>query len=103
LHEGRVQLLEALGYTEKDVAGVALIMSELHVKYTKQAFYPGVFELDLSVTNLRPTRFDIFYRGYDRAGDLLLLAKTEMAGLDTKTGKPVRLPDAFARRFREQE
>jgi acyl-CoA thioester hydrolase len=103
LHEGRVQLLEAFGYTEKDVAGVALIMSELHVKYTKQAFYPGELELELSVTNLRPTRFDIFYRGYDRAGDLVLLATTEMAGLDTKTGKPIRLPDAFTCRFREQE
>jgi len=33
LHEGRVQFLSSLGYTEQDVEGVSLILSELWVKY----------------------------------------------------------------------
>lgn len=100
LHEGRVQFLESLGYTERDVAGVALILSELHVKFTKQAFYPDTLRLEIAVSNVRPTRFDLCYRGFDSWGDLLILAKSEMAGLDYETGKPVRLPSAFSDRFK---
>ncbi len=100
LHEGRVQFLEAFDCTEKDVEGAALIVSELHVKYTRQAFYPDVLKLEMSVANLRPTRFDLLYRGYNRAGELLLLAKTEMAAIDVGAGKPIRLPEVFACRFR---
>jgi acyl-CoA thioesterase FadM len=101
LHEGRVQMLNSLGYSERNFEGAGLILSELCVKYTKQAFYPDTLRLELSITNIRPTRFDIYYRGFDSSGDLLLLAKTEMATIDVRKGKPVRLPEPFASRFRE--
>ena len=101
LHEGRVQFLKSLGYTERDLAGAALIQSELHIKYTKQGFYPDTMRMEISITNLRPTRFDMYYRGYDSAGELLLLAKTEMAAFDVGAGKPTRLPDAFSSRFQD--
>lgn len=99
LHEGRVQFLAKFGYTEMNVEGVALIMSELCIKYTKQAFYPDRLKLDMTVTHPRPTRFDLCYRGYNNAGDLLLLAKTEMAAFDAESGKPIRMPEAFFAKF----
>ncbi len=99
LHEGRVQFLANFGYTEMDVEGVALIMSELCVKYTKQAFYPDSLKLDMTVTHPRPTRFDLCYRGFNQAGELLLLAKTEMAAFDAESGKPIRMPEAFFAKF----
>lgn len=99
LHEGRVQLLANFGYTEKNVEGVQLILSELGVKYTKQAFYPDTLRLDMTVANPRPTRFDLCYRGYNGAGELLLLAKTEMAAYDAATSKPIRMPEAFFRKL----
>jgi acyl-CoA thioesterase FadM len=99
LHEGRVQLLGSMGYTERNLEGAALILSELSVKYTKQGFYPDVLRLEMSIANIRPTRFDIYYRGYDSVGDLLVLAKTEMAAFDVEAFKPTRLPDAFRSRF----
>lgn len=99
LHEGRVQFLESLGYTEMDVEGVSLILSELAVKFTRQAFYPDTMTLEVAVANRRPTRFDLHYRGYNSAGELLVLAKTEMAAVDYETGKPVRMPEAFFARF----
>lgn len=99
LHEGRVQFLDSLGYTELNIEGVGLIMSELCIKYTRQAFYPDTLRLDMEVANLRATRFDLWYRGFNKAGELLLLAKTELAGLDYGSGKPVRLPEAFVSRF----
>ena len=100
LHEGRVQFVQSLGYSEKDVEGVGLILSELCIKYTKQAFYPDALKLEIAVANLRPTRFDLYYRGYDRDGGLTVLAKTEMACIDYATGKPVRMPEEFRSRFR---
>ena len=100
LHEGRVQFLSSLGYSEKNLEGVWLTLSELCVKYTKQAYYPDTLKLDISATNFRPTRFDLFCRGYGHSGDLLLLAKTEMAAIDVESGKPIRMPEAFAKRFK---
>lgn len=99
LHEGRCQLLESLGYSEMDVEGVSLILSELAVKYTKQAFYPDTLRLEIAVANPRPTRFDLHYRGYNSADELLVLAKTEMAAVDYQTGKPIRMPKTFFERF----
>jgi len=100
LHEGRVQFLSSLGYSEKNLEGVGLTLSELCVKYTKQAYYPDTLKLDISATNFRPTRFDLFCRGYGHSGDLLLLAKTEMAAIDVESGKPIRMPEAFVKRFK---
>ncbi len=102
LHEGRVQYLQRFGYTERNVEGVALIMSELCVKYTKQGLYPDTLKLDISATNFRPTRFDLYYRGYDLTGDLLVLARTEMAALGRESGKPTRMPEAFVRRAKSE-
>ncbi len=99
LHEGRVQFLASMGYTEKNLEGVVLVLSELCVKYTKQAFYPDTLKLDISATNFRPARFDLYYRGYDEAGDLLVLAKTEIAAIDVASGTAIRMPGAFAERF----
>lgn len=95
LHEGRVQFLAQFGYTEKNVEGVALIMSELCIKYTRQAFYPDILRLEIALANPRPTRFYLFYRGFNKAGELLLLAKTEMAAFDASSGRPIRMPEAF--------
>jgi len=99
LHEGRMQFLASLGYTEKNLEGVALILSELHVKYAQQAFYPDFLNLEIAVSNIRGTRFDLDYRGYSESGELLIIAKTEMAAVDYSASKPVRLPEAFKVRF----
>lgn len=99
LHEGRVQFLNSLGYSERDLEGITLTLSELCVKYTKQAFYPDVLKLEIAATNFRPTRFDLYYRGFDQSGDLIVLARTEMAAIDVTMGKPIRMPEAFANRF----
>ncbi|HCR31214.1 MAG TPA: thioesterase [Opitutae bacterium] len=99
LHEGRVRFLASLGYAEKNLEGVALTVSELHVKYARQAFYPDSLDLEIAVSNIRGTRFDLDYRGFSESGELLIIAKTEMAAVDYGTGKPVRLPEAFKSRF----
>ena len=95
-----MQFLSSLGYTEQDVEGVSLILSELWVKYANQAFYPDTLNLEMSATSFRGTRFDLIYRGFDQAGDLLVLARTEMAAINGETGKPIRMPEAFAGRFK---
>lgn len=99
LHEGRCQFLEHFGYSEMNVEGVSLILSELSVKFTRQAFYPDTLRLEMALANQRPTRFDLYYRGFNSAGELLVLAKTEMAAVDYETSKPVRMPKAFFERF----
>ena len=99
LHEGRVRFLGSLGYAEKNLEGVALILSELHVKYARQEFYPDSLDLEIAVSNIRGTRFDLDYRGFSESGTLLIIAKTVMAAVDYGTGRPVRLPEAFRSRF----
>ena len=97
LHEGRVQLLSSIGFTERGLGGSSLILSELIIKYTKQAFYPGELRLEMAFANLRPTRFDVYYRGFDATGDLLLLAKTQMACIEARSGRPTRLSEELAK------
>ena len=94
-----MRFLASLGYAEKNLEGVALTVSELHVKYARQAFYPDSLDLEIAVSNIRGTRFDLDYRGFSESGELLIIAKTEMAAGDYGTGRPVRLPEAFKSRF----
>ena len=62
LHEGRVQFLASLGYSERDLEGVALTLSELHVKYARQAFYPDFLNMEIAVSKIRGTLFELDYR-----------------------------------------
>jgi acyl-CoA thioester hydrolase len=96
IHEARVQFLQKRNFTELDVAGTALIMSELLVEYKNESFYKDVLEVTIYCGDITRVAFELFYKIYTRRNQqeiLIALAKTGMVCYDYKIKKVSAIPE----------
>src|SRR5690242_1250044 len=61
MHEARVQFLKSLGYTELDLDGVGLIMSDSAIIYKGEGFYGDVLTVKVTATDFGKYGFDFMY------------------------------------------
>ena len=96
LHEARVQWLKRLGYTELNVEGVGLIMSDLAIEFKNESFYGDVVEIKISAGELSHVSFELYYQlSAKRNNENILLAnaKTGMVCYDYAAKKVTSVPD----------
>jgi acyl-CoA thioester hydrolase len=94
IHEARVQFLKKHGFTELDIAGTALIMSELLVEFKNESFYNDLFEIKIFSGEITHVSFELFYEiSVNRGGQKIIIAlsKTGMVcyNYEIKKVKPV--------------
>lgn len=94
LHEARVRFLQYLGYTEMDVAGAGIIMSDAAIQFKSEAFYGEQLTIDIAVGEHSRVSFDMFYRIHSRE-KLVAVAKTGIVFFDYTNRKVVPIPEAF--------
>lgn len=95
IHEARVQFLQQNGFTELDVAGTSLIMSELQVEYKNESFYKDILNIDLYCGEILKVTFELYYKistKRDQKTIIIALAKTGMVCYDYKIKKITNLP-----------
>lgn len=103
LQESRVQLLKQHGWSEMNVEGVGLIMTDAAIVYKSEAFYGDVLRIEVAVYDFSTVGCDIVYRVTNVSdGRLVAQAKTGIAFFDYTTRKVVAVPTAFARKFRTE-
>ena len=96
VHEARVRFLDSLGYSELDVEGRGIIMTDSAVVYKAQAFHGDVVAAQVSLGDWSRKGCDIFYRLAKKAtGEELALAKTGIVFFDYQAGKVVDVPGRF--------
>jgi acyl-CoA thioester hydrolase len=61
IHEARMQFLSQHGFTEMNVSGTSLIMSELVVEFKNEAFYKDILEVKIFIGEISRVSFEIFY------------------------------------------
>jgi acyl-CoA thioesterase FadM len=61
IHEARVSWLKSLGYSELDIEGTSIIMSDLAVSYINESFYGDVLKIKLAVGEFSSAGFELFY------------------------------------------
>ncbi len=96
LHEARVQWLNSLQYTELDVEGAGLIMSELAIEYISESFYGDQLKVSLAAGEISRVGFEIYYLlETSRNGQHLIVAKakTGMVCYDYTSKKVVAVPE----------
>jgi acyl-CoA thioester hydrolase len=98
LHEARVRFLHHLGYTEADIEGRAILVSDLAVVYKAQARHRDRLRCEIAAGEFNKYGCDIFYR-MTRARDntLILEAKTGIVFFNYLENKVTRMPRAFAK------
>lgn len=61
IHEARVSWLKSIGYSEFNIEGVSIIMSDLAVNYINESFYGDVLKIKLAVGECSSAGFELYY------------------------------------------
>jgi acyl-CoA thioesterase FadM len=96
IHEARVQFLQKHGFTELEIAGTALIMSELQVEYKNESFYKDILEINLFCGEISGVSFELFYEISVKRNErsiIIALAKTGMVCYDYLVKKVRPVPE----------
>lgn len=62
LHEARLRFIQSLGYSEADIEGLALVISDLAVTYKAQVFHGDQLMIDIAGGDVNKYGCDLFYR-----------------------------------------
>lgn len=96
IHEARMQFLHKYNFTELDIAGSSLIMSDLLVEYKNESFYGDVLEVTLYCGEISRVAFEFFYKISTNRNEqeiVIVSAKTGMVCYDYKRKKVSSLPE----------
>lgn len=97
IHEARLQFLNSYGYSETDIGGVGMIMSEVSIVFKHELFYGDTLRVQVAVANVGRASFDLVYKlETDRQGKAVDIAhaRTAMVSFDYQRRRPVALPEA---------
>jgi acyl-CoA thioesterase FadM len=97
LHEARIRYFNHLGYSETDIEGCAIVISDLAVVYKAQARHKDRLKIEMTAGEFNKYGCDIFYR-VTRIPDHtpVLEAKTGIVFFDYLENKVIRMPEKFA-------
>ena len=96
IHEARLQFLKSLNYTELDIGGSSLIMSDAAITYRSEAFYGDIVVVEVAVADVASRSFDLLFRLSNKASlKEIASAKTGMLAFDYTSRKICELPLKF--------
>ena len=93
VHEARMRYLHSLGYTEMNLAGVGLIMSDAAIEFKAELFWGEDLRAEVAAHELSRAGFDLYYRLSKSDGTPVALDKTGMICFDYAAKKVVSIPD----------
>ena len=96
IHEARMQLLQFHGFTELDIDGVGLIMSDLLVEFKNESFYKDIIEVKIGSNNISKVSFELYYQLITSRNNVEVIianAKTTMVCYNYGLKKVAALPN----------
>lgn len=100
VHEARVRFLKHFGYSELDIEGSGIMMSDAAIVYKAEGFHGDVLVVDVAVGEFQNAGCDIFYRLTKKeAGEEIARVKTGIVFYDYKLRKTVAVPPKFRVKF----
>ncbi len=95
-HEVRLQFLHSLGYSEKDVEGTGLIMSDAAVVYKSEGFLGEILTVAVTVGEITRVGFDMYFLFTEKqTGREIARAKTGMTFFSYTNRKIASTPAGF--------
>jgi len=96
LHEARVRFLKYLGYSELNIGGLGLLMTNLIVNYTGEAFLSDVISINIGITNITKTTIEIVYQAVNsKTNKEIARGLTTMVLFDYEKRRVARIPQKF--------
>lgn len=103
IHEGRMQYLGSLGYSEMEFEGIGMIMSDVAIEFKNELFYGDIIEISVAAGNFSRVGFDLYYKIEKPEGDkkiIVAISKTGMVCYDYDKKKIATLPEAAMNRMK---
>lgn len=96
IHEARIRFLNSRGFSELNLAGAGLIMSDAIIEFKNELFYGDEIIASVAVGEFHWVNFDIYYKLEKKHDGILVLAaiaKTGMVCYDYQKKKVVSVPE----------
>ncbi len=98
--ETRVRLFQSLGYSERDVDGVGIIISDAAVQYRSEAFHGEVMVVRMGAADFSNKGCDLLWRMDERSSQReVARGKTGIVFFDYATRKTAPVPESFLAKF----
>jgi acyl-CoA thioesterase FadM len=102
LHEGRMRFLNHLGYSESNIEGTGIMMTDSHINYTSQGFYGDEIIVYVSVQNPERNGCDFIYRIINKKNSIEIARGTTSIVFYNYTLKKLQnIPENFSRKINE--
>lgn len=94
--EARIRFLKEFGYSEIDIEGSSIIMTDATVQYKSQGYYGDVLVVEVSVDDIQKAGCDFYYRSINKlSGKEVAVGKTGIAFFDYHKNKITSVPEKF--------
>ena len=106
IHEARAQYFAQLGYTELNMAGVGIIMSDAAIEFKNEIFYGEQIIASVAAGDFSKIGFDLFYKLEKKTTEgksvAVAFAKTGIICFDYAKKKIAALPDEVTQKLKAQ-
>ena len=101
VHEARLQFLQSRGFSELDIDGCGLILTDAVILYKSQGFHGDLLTILAAVGDFNKYGCDFFFKIIQKnSGKELARAKTGIVFFDYNRQKMASVPAAFLDAFR---
>jgi acyl-CoA thioester hydrolase len=98
IHEARVRFLVSKGFSELNVDGAGLIMSDVAIQFKNELFYGDIIRISIAVGDFTKVSFEMYYlleTLSESKGKTVAIAKTGMLCYDYTRKKITAVPESF--------
>ena len=93
--EARLRFFKSLGYTELNVEGVGIIVSDAALQYRSEAFYGEVMVVQMGAANFSRKGCDLLWRMNEQSSQReVARGKTGLVFIDPASKRAATIPDA---------
>lgn len=97
LHEARLRFLKKLGYSELDIEGLGILVTQLVVNYLAEAFYADKLVIQIEMASTSKTSLQLIYQAFEQDSNKeIARAVTTVTFFDYHKSKVARIPAAFS-------
>lgn len=94
--EARIKFLKQFNYSEIDIEGTGIIMTDAAVQYKSQGYYGDILIVELTVDDIQKVGCDFYYRAINKLNSkIVAIGKTGIAFFDYKKNKLTSVPEKF--------
>ena len=96
IHEARLQLLAKLGFTESNIYGLGMVVTDMAIDFRSESFANDLLIIDVGVSKFNKYGFDIVFQITNNALDTVVcIAKLGVVFFDFDKHKLAEIPRIF--------